>query len=143
MTEWERQKEWKEFTRAARVYQPLATSLASKFTRGQAEEGGGDKMEKLKVFTTHAYMYIHLLSINTLLIVSFHNKMKRGLLVRCGCEYDIQRYQRTYNQWEISIQKTTFRPSFVGLHQAFLQEQRSELLIYTKKMTSLSTEKQN
>ena len=54
---------------------------------------------------------------------------------------DIQRYQQTYNQWEISIQKTTFRPSFVGLHQAFLQEQCSELLIYTKKMTSLSTEK--
>ena len=70
MTEWERQKEWKEFTQAARVYQPLATSLASKFTRGQAEEGGDDKMEKLKVCITHTYMYIHLLSINALLVLS-------------------------------------------------------------------------
>jgi len=56
MTEWERQKEWKEFTRAARVYQPLATSLASKFTRAQAEEVG-DKMEKLKVCSTQKYTY--------------------------------------------------------------------------------------
>ena len=57
MTEWERQKEWKEFTRAARVYQPLAISLASKFTRAQAEEVGGDKMEKLKVCSPHKYTY--------------------------------------------------------------------------------------
>ena len=50
MTEWERQKEWKEFTHAARVYQPLTTSLASKFTRAQAVE---DKEERPKVHSTH------------------------------------------------------------------------------------------
>ena len=49
MTEWERQKEWKEFTHAARVYQPLTTSLASRFTRAQNVE---DKEERPKVHSS-------------------------------------------------------------------------------------------
>lgn len=35
MTEWEKQRERAEFAKAANVYQPLATSLESKFTRGE------------------------------------------------------------------------------------------------------------
>jgi len=35
MTEWEKQRERTEFAKAADVYQPLATSLESKFTRGE------------------------------------------------------------------------------------------------------------
>lgn len=37
MTEWERQREVEEFSRVAKVFQPLATSMASKFTRGDDE----------------------------------------------------------------------------------------------------------
>ena len=35
MTEWEKQRERTEFAKAADVYQPLATTLESKFTRGE------------------------------------------------------------------------------------------------------------
>ena len=37
MTEWERQKEKEEFSRVAKVFQPLASSLTSRFTRGGTE----------------------------------------------------------------------------------------------------------
>lgn len=61
MTEWERQKEWKEFTHAARVYQPLTTSLASKFTRAQAVE---DKEERPKVLKFHDLFTLQYLTSN-------------------------------------------------------------------------------
>jgi len=51
MTEWERQREREEFSRTARVYQPLSVSLSSRFTR--AEEA-----EKSKKSEVHVYMYI-------------------------------------------------------------------------------------
>ena len=38
MTEWERQKEAEEFSRAAKVLQPLSSALSSRFTRGEEEE---------------------------------------------------------------------------------------------------------
>ena len=37
MTEWERQKEMDEFSRAAKVFQPLKSSLSSRFTHGEDE----------------------------------------------------------------------------------------------------------
>ena len=38
MTEWERQKEQEEFSRAAKVFQPLVSSLSSRFTRATDQE---------------------------------------------------------------------------------------------------------
>lgn len=50
MTEWERQREREEFSRAARAHRPLTTSLASRFTRGSGEEGkGGERGDKPEV----------------------------------------------------------------------------------------------
>lgn len=43
MTEWERQREEEEFSRLAKVFQPLNTSLTSRFTRGEEEEEVGPK----------------------------------------------------------------------------------------------------
>ena len=36
-TEWERQREREEFARTARVFQPMGSSLTSRFTRSQKE----------------------------------------------------------------------------------------------------------
>ena len=49
MTEWEKQRERTEFAKAADVYQPLATSLESKFTRGETAV----EDEKKQVRTGH------------------------------------------------------------------------------------------
>ena len=46
MTEWERQRERNEFARTRQVYQPLAVSLSTRFTREadskKKEEVGGN-----------------------------------------------------------------------------------------------------
>ena len=34
MTEWERQREQEEFSKAAKIYRPLSSMMASRFTRG-------------------------------------------------------------------------------------------------------------
>lgn len=39
LTEWEKQRELKDFHRTCRVYRPLEKSLTDKFTRGRGEEG--------------------------------------------------------------------------------------------------------
>ena len=50
MTEWERQKEKEEFSRAARVYQPLSTSLESRFTRStEGKEKESDERSQASV----------------------------------------------------------------------------------------------
>lgn len=46
MTEWEWQKEKEEFSRAARVYQPLSTSLESRF---QPEGEGPNKEQEVRM----------------------------------------------------------------------------------------------
>ena len=43
MTEWERQKEREEFSKTARIFQPLSSTLASRFRR--SEDAVKDKKE--------------------------------------------------------------------------------------------------
>ena len=51
MTEWEKQRERTEFAKAADVYQPLATSLESKFTRGETAMEDEKKQVKSYYYT--------------------------------------------------------------------------------------------
>ena len=51
MTEWERQREREEFSRTARIYQPLSVSLSSRFTR--AEEAEKSKKSEVHVVKVH------------------------------------------------------------------------------------------
>jgi len=37
-TEWEREREREEFTQAARLYRPLSTMIASRFTRAKYDD---------------------------------------------------------------------------------------------------------
>lgn len=59
MTEWEKQRERGEFAKAADVYQPLATSLESKFTRGDTavedEKKQGDESIARQTFEWHPH----------------------------------------------------------------------------------------
>ena len=51
MTEWEKQREEEEFSRLAKVFQPLTASLTSRFTRGeerQLQQGSEGKREEPK-----------------------------------------------------------------------------------------------
>lgn len=45
-TEWERQREREEFARTARVFQPMGSSLTSRFTRSQKEVPDEGPMEE-------------------------------------------------------------------------------------------------
>ena len=56
-TEWERQREREEFTRIARVFQPLGSSLTSQFTRSQEEASteGPAEVEVRNVDSTEHY----------------------------------------------------------------------------------------
>lgn len=52
-TEWERQREREEFARTARVFQPLGSSLSSKFTRSQEEIPTGRANEEEVYVNAH------------------------------------------------------------------------------------------
>jgi len=46
MTEWERQKEQEEFSRAAKVFQHLVSSMSSRFTRSTDQDQGTEEKTK-------------------------------------------------------------------------------------------------
>ena len=52
MTEWEKQRERTEFAKAADVYQPLSTSLESKFTRGESAHNIEEEKEQVRATIT-------------------------------------------------------------------------------------------
>lgn len=49
MMEWERQREREEFAKAAKIYRPLSSMMASRFTRGAFI----DDVESMAVPTEH------------------------------------------------------------------------------------------
>ena len=56
MTEWEKQRERTEFAKAADVYQPLATSLESKFTRGETAVEDEKKQVRATMLLLHCML---------------------------------------------------------------------------------------
>ncbi|PVD20833.1 hypothetical protein C0Q70_18994 [Pomacea canaliculata] len=65
MTEWEKQRERKEFSKAAEIYRPLSSMMASRFTRGafiddaeqtaRPAEAEGEKSERVKAAEMKIY----------------------------------------------------------------------------------------
>ena len=57
MTEWEKQRERTEFAKTADVYQPLSTSLESKFTRGESANTIEEEKEQVSAIYYYTVFY--------------------------------------------------------------------------------------